>query len=77
MINYKRTKARLKRQIKASTTKSLYNFTSEIHSSTPRKRIWNNIRRLFGYKTSFDIHCVQSINPFYNSFIKKPDIAND
>ena len=63
MINYKRAKARLKREIKVSKSKSLYNLTSEIHISTPPKRIWNNISSLGGYKTFFNIHCVQSMKP--------------
>ena len=60
LLKYKKANAQYKRQIKITKKESIEKFTSEINPSSSPTKIWSNIRRFCGYKSSHGIHCIST-----------------
>jgi len=60
IIQFKKNKALLRRELKNAKRSSLQKFTAEINPNSSPSKIWANINTFCGRKTRNDIHCLTS-----------------
>lgn len=75
LINYRKTNALYKKELKKAKKESIEKFTSEINNSNPPEHIWSNIRRFCGMNPKTPIHCIYN-NDSDNMISNPVDIAN-
>ena len=77
LINYKKTNAKFRKEIKIEKATAISKFTAEIKPSTPIEKIWRNIRTFTGYKTTHKIHCISKINNHSTIITDQKEIAEE
>lgn len=77
LLEYKKARAKFKREIKCSKNEAINRLGTSINPSTSTSKIWCSIRKFTGYKSSHSIHCISKADDPDTLLTDRADIADE